>query len=297
MEWGSVMIRLIVDSTCDLHPEHMEKYGILMLPLRVLLNGYDYRDKIEIEPEQVYEAMRQGIVPKTSQVSPEDVYQVFQGCCGRGEDFIYLAFSSKLSGTYQIARAVMDEFRQKYPNLRMQIVDSKAGSVATALMALQAVQMIEAGHAFGDIVKQLAFMADHAELIFTVSDIGWLVKGGRLGRFQGVLGSILEIKPILEMKNGLIGVFKKARGSQKALAMMAETLAERIAAFPGQVIGIAHSDNLQGVEKLKSILTEKTGATNFLVSKIGSVLGSHIGIGGLGLCFFSQKPEPYYGEV
>ncbi len=291
------MIRFIVDSTCDLPGDMMEKYGILMIPLHVLLNGNDYRDKVEIEPEQIYEAMRRGQVPKTSQVGPEDVYQTFQGCIDRGEDFIYLAFSSGLSGTYQLSKVILEEFRQKYPGLRMQIVDSKAGSVAIGLMALQAVQMIEAGCGFDDVVKHLAFMAEHVQLIFTIADIGWLVKGGRLSRIQGVLGSILEIKPILEVKNGLIEVFKKARGSQKALSMMADTLIERVAAFPEQIIGISHSDNLPGVEKLKKLLEDKLGATNFIISKIGSVLGTHLGIGALGLFFFNQRPEPYYGEI
>ena len=291
------MIRFIVDSTCDLHEDIMDKYGILMIPLHVLLNGNDYRDRVEIEPDTVFEAMRQGIVPKTSQVGPEDVYKTFQGCCDRGEDFIYLAFSAGLSGTYQLSSVILAEFKQKYPHIRMQVIDSKSGSMAQGLIALQAVQMIKAGYGYDDVVRHILFMADHVEHVFTITDIGWLVKGGRLSRLQGVLGSILEVKPILEVKNGLIEVLKKARGGQKALALMAETLIERIAAFPEQIIGIAHSDNLPGVEKLKRILNEKIGATNFIISKIGSVLGSHIGIGGLGLFFFNQKPEPYYGEV
>jgi fatty acid-binding protein DegV len=111
-----------------------------------------------------------------------------------------------------------------------------------------------------------------------------------------MLGSILEVKPILEVKNGIISVFKKARGSQKALAMIVDTLLERISAFPGQVIGIAHSDNMPGVERIKGLLTEKIGASNFIISKIGSVLGSHLGIGGLGLFFFNQQPEPYFNH-
>jgi fatty acid-binding protein DegV len=111
-----------------------------------------------------------------------------------------------------------------------------------------------------------------------------------------MLGSILEVKPILEVKNGIINVIKKARGSQRALALMVDTLLERIAAFPGQIIGIAHSDNMPGVEKIKSLLTEKIGASTFIISKIGSVLGSHIGIGGLGLFFFNQQPEPYFNH-
>ena len=288
------MIRCIVDSTCDLPEDTMERYGMLMVPLHVLLNGNDYRDKVEITADEVFSAMRQGQVPKTSQVGPDDVSNVFQSCCDRGEDFIYIAFSSALSGTYQLAKVILAEFQQKYPGLRMQVVDSKAGSVAVGLIALQAVQLIEAGYAFDEVVERITFMADHVEHVFTIADIGWLVKGGRISKLQGMLGSILEVKPILEVKNGIIGVIKKARGSQKALAMMVDTLIERVTAFPGQIIGIAHSDNLPGVERIKAMLTEKMGATTFIISKIGSVLGSHIGVGGLGLFFFNQRPEPYF---
>lgn len=288
------MIRFIVDSTCDLPEDMMKEHGIIMVPLHVFLNGRDYRDKVDITPDEVFDAMRQGQVPKTSQVGPEDIDNIFQSCCDKGEDFIYLAFSSALSGTCQLAKVILADFVQKYPHIRMQVIDSKAGSVAVGLMALQAVQMIEAGYNFDAVVKQIAFIADHIEHVFTIADIGWLVKGGRVNKLQGMLGSILEIKPILDVKNGFINVIKKARGSQKAIVMMVDTLMERIATFPGQMIGIAHSDNLPGVEKLKCLLTEKIGASTFIISKIGSVLGSHIGIGGLGLFFFNQQPEPYF---
>jgi DegV family protein with EDD domain len=290
------MIRYIVDSTCDLPEEMLTEHGILMVPLHVLLNGNDYLDKVNITTDEVFDAMRKGQVPKTSQTGPEDVSSIFQSCCDRGEDFIYLTISSALSGTYQLAKVILSEFMQKYPHIRMQVIDSKAGSMAIGLMALQAVQMIEAGYGFDDVVKQSVFMADHIEHVFTIADISWLVKGGRISKLQGMLGSILEVKPILEVKNGIINVIKKARGSQRALAMMVDTLLERISAFPGQIIGIAHSDNLPGVEKIKSLLIEKIGASTFIISKIGSVVGSHIGIGGLGLFFFNQKPEPYFNH-
>ena len=291
------MIRFIVDSTCDLPKEIMEQYGIGMIPLHVLVNGVDYRDKVEITADEVFAAMRSGTVPKTSQVGPEDVYQTFQGCCDRGEDFIYLCFSAALSGTYQLAHAILAEFAQKYPQRRMQIVDSKGGSIAIGLIALQGVKMIEAGRAYDEVVKNLEFMAAHVEHVFTIADIGWLVKGGRISKLQGVLGSILDVRPVLHVKNGLMEVIKKARGSQKALAMVVETLLERIGAFPSQIIGISHSDNLPGVEKLKKMLTEKLGAERFIISQIGSVLGTHLGINALGVFFFNQQPEPYYGTL
>ncbi len=291
------MIRLIVDSTCDLPQEIMDRYGILMLPLHVLVNGTDYRDKVDITADEVFAAMRQGVVPKTAQVGPEDVYQVFQGCCDRGEDFVYLSFSAALSGTYQLAKAIMNEFEQKYTNLKMQMVDSKGGSIAIGLMALQGVKMIEDGHPFEAVVKNLAFLSEHVEHIFTIADIGWLVKGGRISKLQGVLGSILDIRPVLHVKNGLMEVIKKARGGQKALGLVVDTMLERIGAFPDQIIAISHSDNVPGVEKLKRMLTDKMGAQNFIISQIGSVLGTHLGINALGVFFFNQKPDVYDGSV
>ena len=291
------MIRLIVDSTCDLPGEMFDRYAMLMIPLHVLLDGNDYRDKVEITADQVFAAMRKGQVPKTSQIGPDDATAVFQGCCDRGEDFIYLSFSAALSGTYQLANAILKDLRLKYPHLRMQVIDSKSGSVAIGLIALQAAQMIGAGRGYDEVAAHTAFLAGHVEHVFTIADIGWLVKGGRIGKLQGVLGSILDVRPVLEVRNGLMQVIKKARGGQKALAMIVDTLLERISAFPGQIIGISHSDNLPGVEKLKAILTEKLGATTFLVSQIGSVLGSHLGIDALGLFFFNQEPEPYFKSI
>lgn len=288
------VIRFIVDSTCDLPEGIMKKYGILMIPLHVLLDGKDYRDKGEITTDEVFSAMRSGLLPKTSQVGPSDVYQTFQGCCDRGEDFIYLAFSAALSGTYQVAESILAEFRPKYPDRNMQVIDSKAGSVAIGLIALQGVKMIEAGYDFDTVTRHIIDMTEHIEHVFTIADISWLVKGGRISKLQGILGSLLDVRPVLDVKNGLLQVIKKARGSQKALNAIVDTLVERIGAFPEQIIGIAHADNLPGAEELKKLLTQKLGAQNFIVSKIGCVLGSHLGIGGLGLFFLNQKPAPYF---
>ncbi|WP_170932721.1 DegV family protein [Desulfosporosinus sp. FKB] len=288
------MIRLIVDSTCDLPDEIMEKYDILMLPLHVILNGNDYRDKVEITTDEIFLAMRSGVLPKTSQVNPSDVSQTFQACCDRGEDFIYLAFSAALSGTYQLAETILSEFKSNYPDRNMQVIDSKSGSVAIGLIALQAAKMIEAGYGFEAITRHISYLTEHVEHVFTIADIGWLVKGGRISKLQGMLGSLLDVRPILEVKNGLLHLSKKARGSQKALNMVADTMVERIEGFPEQIIGIAHSDNLPGAEDLKNLLAEKLGTKNFIISKIGCVLGSHLGIGGLGLFFFNQKPAPYF---
>lgn len=287
------MIKLIVDSTCDLSEEILEKYDIRILSLHISLAEKEFRDKMDITTDEVFSAMKKGIVPKTSQVSPADIADIFSEYCREGNDFIYLTFSSAMSGTCQTAKMILSGFKERYPELNMEVIDSKAGSTAIGLMALQAAQMIEMGCSFKTVAEQLKEMTDHVEHIFTISDIGWLVRGGRINKLKGAIGSIMNIKPILEVKKGTIQLFGKARGSKNAINTVVDIFKERAKEFPEQIIGISHSNDLQGAQYLKNIIAEKCGAKNFIINQIGGVLGSHLGLGGLGVFFFNKK-LPYY---
>ncbi|MEL7566453.1 MAG: DegV family protein [Dehalobacterium sp.] len=287
------MVKIIVDSTCDLPDELMARYDIRSIPLKVLINDKEYLDKVTIQVDEVYEAMRQGIVPKTSLPNPTDILGLFNDYCTKGYDFIYLAFSSLLSGTYQIASTIMDEFKVKFPEIKMQIIDSKGGSTATGLIALQAARMSEAGKSFDTIIGQVSQLIDHVEHIFTIADLNWLIKGGRISRSAGMLGSILNIKPILHVNNGLMEVIGKVRSRKNALNAVVNILGERIRDFPDQIIGISHADDLECAKELGKIIDNKLGIKNRLINKIGSVLGSHLGIGGVGVFFFNKKSDIY----
>lgn len=287
------MVKLIVDSTCDLPDELLREYDMRVLPLHISMGDKEYRDKVDIGTNEIYSAMRSGIMPKTSQVSTEDLYNTFRDCCAKGIHFIYISFSAAMSGTYQAAKIVLQEFKHTYQDVKMEILDSKSGSMATGLIALEAAKMIQAGSPFEKVSEQIKDMTEHIEHVFTIADLKWLVKGGRIDRLQGMLGSLMNVRPILDVKNGSMEVIKKVRGGYNALNTVTDIVAERIRAFPGQIVGITHTDDPEGAERLQAILTEKTGATNFIVNKIGGVLGSHLGIGGLGVFFLNQKPAFY----
>lgn len=287
------MLKIIVDSTCDLPQELLEKYDIKMIPLRVYLGEKEYKDKATIRVEEVYDAMRNGITPMTSQPRPSDIKDMFLSFCKDNIAFIYLAFSSALSCTYQLAQSICKELKANYPDMDMEVVDSKGGSLATGLIALQAAKLAKSGYDFKTIVKQVKSMVEHIEHIFTITDLKWLIKGGRISKGEGMIGSILDIKPILDVKNGVMEVIRKVRGKKKALNMVADILAERIKNFPEQVIGISHADDLETVSELVKIIKSKIGEKAVMICKIGSVLGSHIGIGGVGIFFLNKKPDLY----
>jgi DegV family protein with EDD domain len=287
------MVKIIVDSTCDLPEEFTKKYDIKSLPLKVYLGGKEYLDKVTIKVDEVYDAMRKGIMPKTSQPSPMDIYNLFQDYCKQGYNFIYLAFSSAMSSTHQLATTIVNELKDKYTQNEMAVIDSKSGSTATGLIALQAAKLAEAGYGFETITRQLKQLIEHVEHVFTIADLNWIIKGGRISRSQGLLGNILNIKPILHVNNGMMEVINKVRGRKKAINTVVEILAERIRNFPDQIIGVSHADDSEIALEFVDAVERKLGKKTIMINKIGSVLGSHLGIGGVGVFFFNKKPEIY----
>lgn len=283
------MIKIMVDSTCDLPDELIKKYDIKILPLRVSLGNKDYLDKKTIQVEEVYSAMRKGIIPMTSQPNPKDMYDIFNEYCINGNDFIYLSFSSVLSSTYQLAQSILREFKNNYPMINMKVIDSKGGSTATGLIALQAVKLCEEiGQNFDNIVKKIEAFTNHIEHVFTITNLNWLIKGGRISKAQGIIGNVLDIKPILHVNNGAMEVIKKVRGKKKALSTVVDILEERTKKFSNQIIGVSHADDLETANEIIELIKRRLGHKEFIVCKIGSVLGSHLGIGGVGIYFFND---------
>ena len=287
------MTRIIVDSTCDLPEYLLAQYKIITLPMVVSVDDVAYLDKIEIRRSEIYSAIAKGKSVKTSQVDLDSATQVFKEQCEKGEDFIYIAFSSSMSCTYSASCEVLSDFRTRYPNVKMEIIDSKGGCLATGIIALQAARLAEKGHSFEAVAARTVEMIEFIEHIFTISDIRWLVKGGRLDPIKGAIGAILNVKPILTVTNGAMDVMKKVRGSKNAAIAVIDLVSEKIKEFPEQSIGIAHADNMQGAVDLKKRLSERLRDSSFIICEVGSVLGAHLGIGALGVFFFNKKPPSY----
>lgn len=287
------MIRIIVDSTCDLPEEILTRYNIKTLPLRVSVNGVDYLDKVTITVAEVYEAMRNGALPKTSLPKRTEAYEMLKECAIKGYNCLFLSLSSKLSGTYQVVAGVVAELKKQYDTVELEAIDSKAGSMATGLMALQAARLAAAGAGFKTVAGVMKELAEHVEHIFTISDLNWLIKGGRISKTEGLIGNLLQINPILHVNNGALEVIKKVRGKKKALHTVVDLVEERIRDFPDQLIGITHADDRETALEVEALLHDRLGKKKTMVGIIGSVLGTHLGIGGVGVFFFNKRPSIY----
>jgi len=285
-----VTVKIMADSACDLSTTHYNENDIEMIPLTVHLDDKDYKDAIDIDPKTVYDEMRKGAMTKTSQVSPQTFKTVFTSYARENKPFIYLAFSSELSGTYQTAKMMEQEVKEEFPDADFQVIDTKCASIGYGLVVLHAAEMAKNGATLEEIAASGTNHAKKMEHVFTVDDLEYLKRGGRVSKTQAFVGSLLKIKPLLHVEDGKLIPLEKIRGSKKVLSRMVELMEERGTDFTNQTIGISHADDLKRAEQLAGMIKEKFGANDILIEMIGSVIGAHVGPGTLSV-FFLNKTE------
>lgn len=285
-------VKIVADSACDLSIEHYNEYNIEMIPLNVHLDEKTYADGLDIEPITLYNAMREGKAPKTSQPSPESFQAIFTEYAKKNEPLVYISFSSELSGTYQSAKIMEEIVKQEYPNAPIHIIDSKCASIGYGLVVLHIAKMAKNGATVEDIIQAAKFQAEHMEHIFTVDNLEYLHRGGRISKTSAFVGGLLHIKPIIHLEEGKLVPLEKLRGSKKVLNRMIELMEKRGTDFQNQMIGISHGDDLERANLLASMIQEKFGIAreSIVIEMVGSVIGSHVGPGTLAL-FFSNQPN------
>lgn len=285
-------VKILADSASDLSKDHYNEYGIEMIPLNVHLDDRAFADVNEIDPKTIYDAMRNGKAPKTSQPAPEAFKEVFTACAEKNEPLVYVSFSSELSGTYQSAKIMEDMIKADHPDAPLYIVDSKCASIGYGLVVLHVAKLAKEGASAEQIIEAAEYQAKHMEHLFTVDDLEYLYRGGRVSKTSAFVGGLLKIKPLLNVEDGKLVPIEKIRGSKKVLGRMVELMEERGKDFQNQVIGISHGDDIERAEQLASMIQEKFGVAreNIVIEMVGAVIGAHVGPGTLAL-FFSKQPN------
>ncbi|RAS99838.1 fatty acid-binding protein DegV, partial [Bacillus cereus] len=282
-------VKIITDSAADLPVELLQAYDIDLIPLRVYDESEtEYLDGVTLESVTLLPKMREGAVYRTSLPSLETFQEKFVSYAKEGNPCIYLAFSSELSGTYQSSVLIKEEVKETYANLDLEIIDTKCASLGQGLVVLEAAKMAKDGASKEDILKRVDFLMNHMEHIFTVADLQYLVRGGRLSKVAGFIGGLLNIKPILNVEEGKLVPLEKVRGKKKVLGRIVDIMEERGKELKGQTIGITHGDDLETAEALKALITERFGCEVFIVNTIGAAIGAHTGPGVITLFFLNE---------
>lgn len=281
-------VQIIADSACDLTTEDFQQFQIERASLTVHLDDQNYQDGKTISAKKVYDAMRAGKSPKTSQVSPQDFAEIFTKHAEANTPSLYLAFSSELSGTYQSATIAAKEVLEKYPDWKLQMIDTKCASLGYGLVVLRAAQLAQEGGTLEEITANSQYHADHTEHIFTVDDLEYLYRGGRVSKSAAFVGTLLKIKPILHMVDGKLIPLEKIRGSKKVWPRMLDIMEERGTDFSNQTIGISHGDAEQTAQALATMIRERFNVKDIQIRMVGSSVGAHSGPGTIALFFLND---------
>ena len=281
--------RIITDSCCDF-PSHMyEELGLVMCPLTILFNGQTYENFTDDSLKTVYDGLRNGASTSTSAVNPEGWAKIMEPVLAGGDDALVLAFSSGLSTTYQSAVIAATELSEKYPDRKILVVDTLAASLGQGLLVWYACKKKEAGMTLEELhawVEEYKFKLCHW---FTVDDLMYLKRGGRVSATTALVGTMLKIKPVLHVDNEghLINV-SKVRGRKASIDALAAKVGEL--GLPGEndTMFICHGDCLEDAKYLEGIVKEKYGVKEVLIGYTGAVIGSHSGPGTLALFFLGE---------
>lgn len=281
------MIKLFTDTSANLPIELIRKYGIKVISFEYTVNGVpaEYSAETDFDGVAFYNAMRAGADVKTGLINMAKFNENFEPELIAGNDVIYIGMSGGISGTASIAAVAAGEFAEKYPQRRILSFDTYAASLGEGLMVLKAAQMIEQGADFDAVNDMLHTLRPNMCQYFTVDDLKYLRKGGRITGAAAVIGSVLHIKPILQGDDtGHIILCGKVRGRRNALNNLAERYAA-LCADKSAMIGIAHADDEVGTAYLMSKLREVGFTGECLTVCYEPVTGSHVGPGTIALFF------------
>ena len=284
------MIKLFTDTSANLPVSIIREYGIEVVPFSYTVNGKEvpYSAETDFNGKAFYEAMRAGAEVKTSMINVSDFMAAFEPWIAKGDAVIYVGMSGGISGTANSAKLAAEELLEKYPAAKIAAIDTYAASLGEGFLVIETAKMIERGDPFLKIVKKIELLRKNMCQFFTVDDLAYLRKGGRISGAAAVVGTVLNIKPILRGdENGKIVLCGKIRGFNKSMEALANKYDELVFDKTADV-GIAHADNPEGAQRLEDILRTKGFSGELLKVVYEPVTGSHVGPGTIALFFMGE---------
>ncbi len=279
------------DSSCDLPVETLREWGVQTCQLTVTFDGSDeVFQNDELPTSEFYRRMRAGEVAKTSAVNSDAFHKTFEKLLREGHDILYIAFSSGLSATYNSACIAMDELRPLYPERKMVAVDTLCASTGFGLILDLAVQQKRAGKSLDEVAQYVRDTLPHVAHWFTVDDLVYLKRGGRVDPKTAFVAGLLNIKPVLHVDDeGHLISMSKTRGRKNSLKALAEKYEETAETPDSGLVYISQADCYDDAKYLADLLVEKHSALKPTIVEIGPVIGSHSGPGTVALFFLASK--------
>jgi DegV family protein with EDD domain len=283
---------ITTDTTCDLPKEYLKIHNIECLPLYYNFNGTVYGGKNKLDLKVFYDMMRGGSMPTTMAVNPDKVREIFTRLLDKGYDILHIAFSSGLSGSYSVAATVARELCEERPCANITVVDSLCASLGEGLLVHKAVQLKESKKSMEDTAQWLKNNKLQLCHIFTVDDLNHLHRGGRVSKTTAIIGSLINVKPILHVDNeGHLIPLINVRGRKKALIALVNQMEKRISNYKGKndTIFISHGDCKADAEYVADLIKERFDINCEIINYVSPTIGAHSGPGTVALFFMGTQ--------
>ena len=270
------MIKIITDSTSDIDVTYAKELNIDIVPLKVIIDGKEYKDRIDLQPAQFYNLLEKSeVLPTTSQPSPQEFLNYYEEAKEKGDSVIVMTLSGTISGTYQSANIAKDlaEYEKIY------VIDSLNATQALRLLVLKAIALREEGKDAETIFNELQAYKERVRIVAFVDTLEYLCKGGRMSKTVAAAGTLLKVKPIIGLRDGKLEMFSKARGAVKATAKIIELIHEDGEIDFNEPICIGYTGSDEGLEKIEQTLRNEFKFDDVLHGFVGPVIGTHAGPG------------------
>jgi len=280
---GNQKIVIVTDSSAFIPETAMEGLDITVIPLWLLWEGNRFRDGVDIRPHAFYQRLKSSsTLPTSSQPSAKEFEEFFRQVAQGCDAIVSVLVSSKISGTVACAQAALKEFT----NFPIRIIDSLHGSMGVGLAVLAAARAAAKGASIDEVVSVAKDICAKAELLFVVDTLEYLRRGGRIGTARRYLASILSIKPILQLKDGIICPLSQARTKKKAIALLLDLIKDRLGGKGMGETAVVDIDCADEGDALADIVKARFAPSSVLRAEVSPVVGTHVGPGGLGIAFY-----------
>ncbi|MEG0108699.1 MAG: DegV family protein [Lachnospiraceae bacterium] len=281
---------ITTDSTVDLPTEYLERNRNQVLSLSYIMDGEIYDDLHGLASGEFYDRMRNGALPTTSQFNPKEAVEMFKKILKEGVDILHIGFSSGLSGSFNSARIAAEELMEVYPERTIKVVDSLGASMGEGLLLYKANEWKQQGKSLEEIYILAEKLKLHICHNFTVDDLNHLHRGGRISKATAIIGTMVNMKPVLHMdEDGHLVSIGKVRGRKKSLLDLIDRMEEQMKGYENDIIMISHGDCEEDAQFVKQHVEERFGIHNFMIHPVGPVIGTHSGPGTIALFFVGKR--------
>ena len=283
---------ITADSNSDLLESFIQEKHIGIIPHYYDLEGITYGDEVNLTPKEFYDKMRTGLMPTTMASNPEVIRKTFKTYLDQGYDILHISFSSALSGGCSNVVTGAQEIIEENPGAKIIVIDTLNASMGEGLFIMKAVRMKEEGKTIDEIA---AWLEEHKQefcVRFTVDDLNHLHRGGRISKTTAVIGSMINIKPVLFVNpEGQLVALTSARGRKKSLSTICNDMIESMGKYKDSddPICIAHGDSYEDAKYLEELIHEKLPHKQIIINYVSPSIGAHSGPGAIGLCFLGEK--------